>query len=72
LTEGSLAYAALSLVVLKLASAYWLYNSQAASFALYEYFGGRKRNALPLLIAAGWFGRSLLRDAPAWLRLVSQ
>lgn len=50
--ETQLRFALLAIVVVKVAMAYALYALQATSFELWEYFGGKPRNALLVLIAA--------------------
>jgi hypothetical protein len=72
LSERAAPYAGLVIVLAKMASMYWLFNSQVRSFALYEYFGGQKRNGVGVLFVAAAFGRQLLADVPSWLRVVLQ
>jgi hypothetical protein len=59
LGETSLRFALLGIVVVKMAMAYALYALQAGSFELWEYFGGKPRNALLVLIA-GFFIRNAI------------
>ena len=55
----------LGLQIVKLGVGYWLFNLQARSFALFEYFGGRPRNAF-LIVAAGAYLRSTVLSAVSW------
>lgn len=62
LVQGSeLEYAMLSLIALKLSVAYALYLSQMRSFEIWEHYGGKPANALPMLVTAFLAGRSLSR-----------
>lgn len=62
LSESSLRYAWLGVVVLKIAVGYVLYLGQARVFALWEHFGGRARNGLPvLMLLLAVMGPGLLR-----------
>jgi hypothetical protein len=72
LSPQALPYALLVVVLFKLATVYWLYNTQARSFALYEYFGGRRRNAGFVLVLGLLFGRDLLESLPVILQVVFQ
>lgn len=47
--------AMLSIVALKIAMAYALYVMQSRSFELWEYFGGKARNGVLLIVAAFFF-----------------
>ena len=63
--ETKLKYAFVLVIVAKLAISYWLYELQARSFGLYEYFGGQVKNGLLIVIAAAFlkgkiFGGSTL------------
>ena len=62
LQQEEVAYARLTLVTLKLVVAYSLYMMQSRCFELWEHFGGRARNGLPVLIlltiAAGYVLKS--------------
>lgn len=59
-TRG-LRYALLPAVVWRLSAAYAVYRLQQSSFALYEYFEGRVRNGM-LMVVVGYFGRGVLAD----------
>lgn len=62
--EGSaLRYAGLSLIALKLVCGYSLYLSQQRSCELWEHFGGKPANGLPVVILLALFGRKLLGSA---------
>lgn len=62
LLQGSeLRYASLSLIALKLSISYTLYLSQHRSFEIWEHYGGKPANALPILLLAFLAGRSLSR-----------
>ncbi len=63
LDESALRYAGLSLIALKLVCGYSLYISQQRSCELWEYFGGKPANGLPLVIISALFGRKLLDAA---------
>jgi hypothetical protein len=59
--EGSaLRYAGLSLIALKLVCGYSLYLSQQRSCELWEHFGGKPANGLPVMILLALFGSKLL------------
>lgn len=61
--EGmSLRLAMLSIVALKIAMAYVLFVMQSRSFELWEYFGGKARNGV-LVLMAGFFVRAKLLAA---------
>jgi hypothetical protein len=51
-------FAVLVMVCAKLAFAYALYMHQARVFELWEYFGGKARNGLVVLLLAALFGRA--------------
>lgn len=73
LSERTLKYAFLVIVVWKLALAYWMFFLQQTGFALYEYFGGKAQSGLLILIA-GAFLRSYVTSAvdhPLWRIVVS-
>ena len=57
-------------MVFKLFSIYWLFNMQLRSFALYQYFEGKTRNGLFVVIAAAFVGRKLLDPLPVVLAVV--
>ncbi len=63
LDESALRYAGLSLITLKLVCGYSLYISQQRSCELWEYFGGKPANGLPVVILLALFGRKLLGAA---------
>lgn len=52
MTRGGLGYAILVPTLWKLGVAYALFVAQRRSFALYEYYGGKVRNPLLLLVVA--------------------
>lgn len=56
---SELRYAALSLTALKLCMAYALYLQQHRSFEIWEYYGGKAANGLPVLILAYLAARGL-------------
>lgn len=60
LDKGSLPYAGLALVVWKLGLGYLILNWQSRSIALYEVFGGRLKNGLPVALLGGLVGGRLL------------
>jgi len=66
-------YAKLSIFVLKLGCAYALYQLQARPFQLWQHFGGRAKNGLPLLIGAMFLLKpsvnAALGDGIAWILL---
>lgn len=72
LSEAALEYALLLVVVWKLGSMYWLFNSQLRSFALYQYFNGTVKNGAIVLVAAALLGRRLLEPLHPVLRAVLQ
>lgn len=71
-----LTYAAVGLVVWKLAVSYWLYVLQGRTFALFQHFHGATRNGLLVVFAGYFLGHRLLAalgeiDSFGWvLRLV--
>ena len=68
--QGSeLRYAALSIITLKLATAYAIYMMQSRCFEIWEHYGGMARNGLPLLLVIAVIGRGFLATQkwPAWL-----
>jgi hypothetical protein len=65
-------YAALVILVVKLAAAYAVHILQSRTIEIYQYYGGVLRNGLPIAIVAFIFGRRLLDSAPALARLVLQ
>jgi hypothetical protein len=58
--ERAVPYALLVLVVWKLLVSYRLYQLQAGSFELYEYFGGTVKNGMLLVFVGLFFGPRLL------------
>lgn len=59
--EGSqLRYAGLSIVVLKIGMAYVLYLAQNRCFEIWEHFGGRVRNGMPVLALCWLVSKNLL------------
>jgi hypothetical protein len=65
LGDTALRFALLGVVVVKMAAAYALYSLQAGSFELWEYFGGKGRNAFLVLVAAFFLKSALLARAGA-------
>jgi hypothetical protein len=66
-------YLYLILVVWKLAVSYWLYVTQAGTFGIYEYYGGKVQHGIIILIVASFGGRAVLGpvlDAVPFLWLV--
>jgi hypothetical protein len=73
LPEASLPYLRVLLIVWKLAVAYWLFDLQKRGFALHEYFGGRVRNGV-LVLVAGLMLRPVVLGAfgdSAWWMMVA-
>lgn len=60
LDASALRYAGLSLIALKLTCGYSIYLSQQRSCELWEHFGGKPANGLPVVILLALFGRRLL------------
>jgi hypothetical protein len=60
LTERSLPYAMVGVIVWKLAMGYALFNLQQRSFALHQYYGGVVRNGALVLVASIVMGSSAL------------
>ena len=60
LDASALRYAGLSLIALKLMCGYSIYLSQQRSCELWEHFGGKPANGLPVVILLALFGRRLL------------
>ena len=63
-------YAFLALTVWKLGVSYWLYTLQSRSFGLYEYFGGRARNGVLVVVIGFLVVRRLYAELPFLLMLV--
>lgn len=72
LDNRALQYALLAMPVFKIGVCYLLYVWQTRTFELYEYYGGRVINGLPILILGIWFGRKAVLSAVpgAWWKLV--
>lgn len=70
LAENQLRYAMLLLVVWKLGVTYMLYHLQGHTIELYEYYGGRLRNGVVVVIVAAVAGPALLAPLPGYLRMV--
>lgn len=66
------AYAALVILVAKLAAAYAVHILQSRTIEIYEHYGGVLRNGLPIAAVSFLFGPRLLESAPTALRLVLQ
>jgi hypothetical protein len=60
----------LVIVVAKLAVVYALYNLQARTIEIYEYYGGTLNNGALLLAAAFFFRGRLLDSLPGLAQLV--
>ena len=60
LDASALRYAGLSLIALKLICGYSIYLSQQRSCELWEHFGGKPANGLPVVILLAMFGHRLL------------
>jgi hypothetical protein len=74
LPPGTLKYALLLVVAWKLAMTYWIYYLQQTGFALFEYFGGKALNGLPIVLIGGFLLRKLIVNAvdhPVWQVMVS-
>lgn len=72
--EIGLKYAFLAVILWKLAVSYWIYFLQQTGFDLYEYFGGKAQNGLPVVIIAALFLRKPVIaaiDNPLWRVMVS-
>lgn len=63
--DTELRFALLGIVVVKMSMAYALYALQAGSFELWEYFGGRPKNALLVLVAAFFLKNAAVAKAGA-------
>jgi hypothetical protein len=66
------AYAALVVLVAKLAAAYAVHILQSRTIEIYEYYGGVLRNGLPLAVVSFLVGPRLIESVPTALRLVLQ
>jgi hypothetical protein len=66
------AYAALVILVAKLAAAYAVHILQSRTIEIYEYYGGVLRNGLPLAVVSFLLGDRLLEPVPVLVRLVLQ
>lgn len=62
-------YAMLFVVVWKLGVAYKLYTLQSHTIELYEYYGGKLRNGIIVVIAALFFTPILLSNSPEFLQI---
>jgi hypothetical protein len=71
--DGALPYLYISLTVWKLALGYMLLTLQQRGFALHEYFGGRVRSGVPVVLVGTVVGRELVLKlfggAPVWVLL---
>lgn len=56
-------YALLTLTLWKLGTGYAIFTLQSRTLELYEYYGGILRNGLIVVLAAAFFGRSLINTA---------
>ena len=66
------AYAALVILVAKLAAAYAVHILQSRTIEIFEYYGGVLRNGLPLAVVSFLLGPRLLEPVPVLVRLVLQ
>ena len=74
ISQGAVEYALLSVIAWKLCTAYWLFFLQQNGFALYQYFGGKVQNGLPVvLIGSIFLDRWVINaiDHPLWKAMVS-
>jgi hypothetical protein len=67
-----MAYAALVILVVKLAAAYAVHILQSRTIEIYEYYGGVLRNGLPLAVVTFLIGDRLLEPVPLLARIVLQ
>jgi hypothetical protein len=63
-------YALVGVTAWKLAVCYWLYTLQTRSFGLYQYFGGKVRNGLWVVLAALFLAAAVLGRLPPFLQMV--
>ena len=71
LAKDEVAYAMLAAVTIKLAVSYALYMMQARCFELFEHFGGKARNGLPVVVLLALAAPHLLDRLPhVWLMVV--
>ena len=64
LPGAGVAYAMLSVIVLKMACAYALFVRQSATFEIWEHYGGTPANGAIVLVPLAVFGGKLLNAAP--------
>lgn len=71
---GAVKYTILLIIAWKLGLTYWIYYLQQTAFSLYEYFGGKALNGLPIILVGGFFVDRLVINAldhPLWKAMVS-
>jgi len=68
ITERSYVYLQLLPVAIKLVTAYVLYTRQSVTFELFEYFGGKAKSGLLIVIAGSFLRAGVLAAIPAALR----
>lgn len=68
LGELTAPYLLLLPVAVRLVSFYWLFMRQEQVFGLYTYFGGKKRNAMLVVVLAAFLRSRLLGGAPPLLQ----
>ena len=69
ISEGSIPYALLAILVWKLGVTYWLHTIQGRTFELFLYFGGTVRSGVPVLLFSFLLGSKLLDNLPVFLRV---
>ncbi|HEU4531300.1 MAG TPA: hypothetical protein VFR59_08935 [Steroidobacteraceae bacterium] len=72
--EVGMKYAFLTVILWKLAVGYWIYFQQQTGFDLYQYFGGKPQNGLPIVVLSALFlNRYVIAavDHPLWRTMVS-
>lgn len=71
LAQDEVAYAMLVAVTVKLAVSYAIYMMQSRCFELFEHFGGKARNGLPVAVLLAFFaGPAVARLPHPWLAVV--
>lgn len=71
LPEGALRYHVTVVTALGLGLGYWLFNLQQSSFALYQYFDGRVRNGVFLMVGGALVQQQVLKlFGGGWLWLM--
>jgi len=72
--EVGMKYAFLTVILWKLAVGYWIYFQQQTGFDLYQYFGGKPQNGLPIVVLSALFLKRYVIaavDHPLWRTMVS-